>query len=397
VNDLHQRVCAEFHPRPLAADESDPCVELDRVRGTQAYVLKQADHIRFAAQPTCRLLAGHDQSGKSTELLRLKTELETGQPRCFVVYCQIDEDVNRYDVDFPDVLIAIVRQIASQIRGQLQIDLRPGLFSELIQGIADRIAGIELRSFDLDLGIVNLAGAVKSSPDARQRIREALETSADNGIRATNDLLGDAKTRLRTAGYDRLVVIADDLDKMAARPHGPSGISTAEYRFVHRAAELNALDCHVVSTAPLALITTAGGAVAARYGGPVPLIPMTKLRLRPPKRDLYEPGMARFREIIEARLRHAGTSSTQIFATDVVRDDLIRLSGGQPGALMSLVRDGLVGRTLPVDAEAVTSARSMRRRAFSRHLLREHWPTSKAYGKMVGCGASKRPNASLAT
>lgn len=54
---------------------------------------------------TCLLFTGHIGCGKSTELLRLKTELE--QEGFHVVYFESSEDLEMADVDIADVLLAL--------------------------------------------------------------------------------------------------------------------------------------------------------------------------------------------------------------------------------------------------------------------------------------------------
>lgn len=68
--------------------------------------------------PTCVLFTGHIGCGKSTELLRLKQELE--DEKFHVVYFESSEDLEMTDVDIGDVLLAIARRI-SQSLDQLEI------------------------------------------------------------------------------------------------------------------------------------------------------------------------------------------------------------------------------------------------------------------------------------
>ena len=126
---------------------------------------------------------------------------------------------------------------------------------------------------------------------------------------------------------------------------------------------------------PLALAYSAAEAViAGLYGGHVPVVPMTKVREPPPGTAPHEPGIERFREIIAKRLRQASAAERGVLAGDEVRDELIRLSGGQPGELMVMVRESLVRGDLPITAAAVELAAGVRRRAYTRQLLAEHWP-----------------------
>lgn len=54
-------------------------------------------------------------------------------PKYFVVFCRSDDDIDRNDIDFPEILIAVVRQLAKQIRERAGIELKPGYFLDLWQ------------------------------------------------------------------------------------------------------------------------------------------------------------------------------------------------------------------------------------------------------------------------
>ena len=56
-------------------------------------------------EPTCELFTGHIGCGKSTELLRLKAELE--QEGFHVVYFESSQDLEIGDVDITDIMLAI--------------------------------------------------------------------------------------------------------------------------------------------------------------------------------------------------------------------------------------------------------------------------------------------------
>ena len=109
-------IYAAFSPSPLTAEQNDLYIDLDKVRGNAGVVPVLASHIRLASGATSQVLAGHKGTGKTTELHLLKQALETGDPKFFVVMVQSDDEVDRNDVDFPDVLLAVIRQVAVQLR-----------------------------------------------------------------------------------------------------------------------------------------------------------------------------------------------------------------------------------------------------------------------------------------
>ena len=99
--DLVQRVYRKFDITALRPEQQELYVDLDQVRGNIDAVPRLENTIRRAeGMPTCQVLAGHDGSGKSTELLRLKQRLEAGSKPFFVVYFEGGEELDLNDVDF---------------------------------------------------------------------------------------------------------------------------------------------------------------------------------------------------------------------------------------------------------------------------------------------------------
>jgi hypothetical protein len=381
---IEKRLYRIFDPAPLRPDHDNLYIELDNVRGDADIVNRLASRIRFSDKPTCQILAGHRGSGKSTELYRLQHHLQTTDQeghRYFVVFCECDDDIDRNDVDFPEVLLAIVRQTAKQLRDREGIHLDPGYFKDCLQRIKSLLTSeIQLEGFELDTGLLKLSGAIKGSPDGRKKIREKLEPDTSNLITAANDVLSQAMLELTKKAWHGMVIVVDDLDKMIVRPHS-SGCTTAEYLFIHREAQLSAFNCHVVYTAPLGLAYSVQERnVANLYGGPVPVVPMVKIHTQ--NGQSHEPGMKKMREMIDVRLKAANARPAELFQNDFVQDELICWSGGQPRELMLLIRDAIIrGRLCPITSQSLNTAVRDSKRAYARQLRQEHWPIIQQVAK----------------
>jgi len=380
--ELVQEVYKIFDPAPLPATETDLYVSLDDVRGNAGIVDKLANRIRLSGKPTCQILAGHRGSGKSTELYRLQRTLQekAQTPPYFVVYCEARHDIDLNDVDFPELMIGLLRQIAAQVKKNAGITLKAGYFKDRFEFLK-RFLGSEVTfdAYEVEVGMLKLSGVIKNSPDARQKLREALEPDTNNWIWAANELIGTAKLELTKKGYRDLVVIVDDLDRMIDRPHGVVPCSTCEHLFVRREAQLTAFLCHFVYTMPISCVYSGMAATIENlYGGQPPVVPMTKLTTRPPEAKPFKPGIQKFRDIITKRLAKAQVDETQVFNDAKVRDELVKLSGGQPRELMILIREAILGTGLPIDAPAVERAAREGRRSYARQLMAEHWPIIEA-------------------
>ena len=174
-----------FSPSPLTADQHELYIDLDKVRGNAGVVPVLERHIRLSSEATTQVLAGHKGTGKTTELHLLKQALQTGDSKYFVVLVQSDDEIDRNDVDFPDVLLAVVRQIAVQLR-DAGIELQDSYLKSRFEWLKNQLGKrIDLESGELNAGFAKLKLALKGSPDARQLIREHLDPDIGNWLAAS--------------------------------------------------------------------------------------------------------------------------------------------------------------------------------------------------------------------
>ncbi|MEQ8958447.1 MAG: ATP-binding protein, partial [Coleofasciculus sp. C2-GNP5-27] len=85
-------------------------------------------------EPTCQLFTGHIGCGKSTELFRLKAQLEAEQ--FHVVYFESSQDLDMADVDISDILLSIARSVSENLEA-IGIRLQPQYFHKLFNEIND--------------------------------------------------------------------------------------------------------------------------------------------------------------------------------------------------------------------------------------------------------------------
>jgi len=369
-----KKIYRVFDPAPLSGEENGLYVPLDDVRGSSSLVPRLTKTIRLSEKPAFQLLAGHIGSGKSTELRRVQKDLESGPDRFFTIFCEILEDIDPSDADFPDVLLAIMRQVARESRERLKVELKPGYFKQRFAEFKELLGSeVNLQSLELEGGLAKFTAAIKSSPSTRDLIRKALEPATNSLIGAANDVLSEAVTYVAKKGYAGIVIIVDDLDKLSTEERGEDSTSVAERLFLTRHAQLTAFNCHTIYTIPLALAYSCKEReIASRYGMTAPpVVAMTKLFKHDGKK--HSPGFEKFRAIIARRIEKAGAEQKDVFASNAVRDKVVRLSGGQPRFLITLIRDALVEGDLPITGETVDKVARKATHSYSRQLREEHW------------------------
>ncbi|WP_375499607.1 P-loop NTPase fold protein [uncultured Nostoc sp.] len=335
-------------------------IDFAAVRGGKIIEALQRTIARISPDvPTCQLFTGHLGCGKSTELLRLKAELEVQQ--FHVVYFESTHVLEMADVDVTDILLAIAGQVSQSLEA-MKIRLKPTYFTKLFGELVDFLQtpidlGVEA---ELSVGIAKITAKTKESPQLRRRLRDYLEPRTANILQSINqELLERANKELKARGKKGLVVIVDNLDRVAIRPL-PSGRSLPEYLFIERGEQLRKLNCHVVYTIPLALTFSNDSAeLQHRLGGGVApkVLPMIPVRLR--SGEIFTQGLALMRQMVLARAFPDILPSdrlgliTEVFDSLETLDRLCLISGGHVRDLLGLLFDCLREQDPPFDRDCV--------------------------------------------
>ena len=319
-------------------------IDFSDVRGCKIVEELQRTIVRISPDdPTCQLFTGHIGCGKSTELQRLKTELELAG--FHVVYFESSQDLDMADIDVSDILLSIARQVSTSLEA-INIKEKSGYFSNLFREIGDFLqTPIELSAeAELSLGIAKISAKTKDSPQLRNQLRQYLEPRTNSILQAINEeLLDKAVQQLKQRGQKGLVVIVDNLDRVDMRPLA-SGRSLPEYLFIDRGEQLRRLKCHVVYTIPLALIfSNEYETLKNRLGGGIApkVLPMVLVRQR--DGSDYEPGISLLRQLVltrdfpEVPWNTRLSLITELFDHPQTLDRLCRISGGHIRNLLGLL------------------------------------------------------------
>lgn len=318
-------------------------IDFSQVRGAEV-VEEVGRTIEFMEpDPTCQLFTGHIGCGKSTELLRLKAELEN--KGFHVAYFESTNVLETSDVEVSDLLLAIAHQISENLR-DAGIPLVGRYFANLLQECANFLqtpVQIETQA-EISLGIGKLTAKAKESPTFRSQLRQYLEPQTKQLIDGiNNDLLVPANEILRKRGKQGLVAIVDNLDRVDNRKLD-SGLTLPEYLFVRRGDQLRSLKCHLVYTIPLALLfSNEHQALKNRLGGgsSAMVLPMVPVQLR--DGSLYTEGLDRLKQMVMVRAFPQATPEERLQWVDRAFDSMETLdwlcyqSGGHVRMLLSLV------------------------------------------------------------
>ena len=163
-------------------------------------------------EPTCQLFTGHIGCGKSTELSRLRRDLE--EEGYHVVYFESTDDLDMGDVDISDILLAIAKQVSTSLE-DAKLRLAPTRFQQMLKGAVDllnsevtglkmtvpKIGSIGMTSsegdYSLSLGIGEITTKAKDSKDVRSLLRQHLEPRINTIMEIINtELIDEANQQL---------------------------------------------------------------------------------------------------------------------------------------------------------------------------------------------------------
>lgn len=289
-------------------------------------------------EPTTQLLTGHIGSGKSTELFRLKAQLEAANYH--VVYFESDRDLEMSDVEVTDILMAIARQITTSLEAA-SISFQPGYFQRLFKSIADTMRmPIEISEISLSAGFATITTQSKDSADLRSQLHQYLEPRTKNILDAINgELLEPAIAALKQRGKAGLVAIVDNLDRVyTTRKSGDR--PQPEYLFVDRGDQLKRLQCHMVYTIPLSLVFSDDLPILTNRFGVSPVV-LSMVPVRHITGECHPESLAKLRQMVLARAfpdlseRDRLAHLPEVFDAIDSLDRLCTISGGH---MRNLVR-----------------------------------------------------------
>ncbi|MGH2733871.1 MAG: hypothetical protein ACRDJG_13220 [Actinomycetota bacterium] len=288
-----------------------------------------------------RLFTGHRGGGKTTELKRVAERLRTGLTgqRYFVSFLDADGAIDLDDVDPTDLVLAIVRQLITDLKEHEGISVGAGgKFRAFLEAAREVLKGLPESGVDLSVGdpsgVIELSTVLKRQPSIRREVRRLLEGRLPTLYDAINDeLLPAVEERLGAIGYAGLLVIVDQLDRTSAEDDRHRKV------FWEGRGKLKALNCHIVYTTPIEYAYSRElPKLENEYGEllGLPLLPVTA-----EDEAIRKAALGCVRQVATTRMGQCHTDETELFESTDALDDLIQLSGGHLRTLFLLMRTAI--------------------------------------------------------
>ena len=373
--ELLTQIYNAFNPfQPLPA--GDPVyIDCREMRGSGDIIRGLGREILWYNQNTYQLYASYRGAGKSTELLRLKKYLEDNH--CFVVYFAADEeDIDRQDAQYTDILLACTRHLLEELKNT---DPKPLLnwLQQRWQKFKDlALTEISLEGLSVEAQIwelVQLTANLRGTPSLRKKIREQIKPHTTTLIEALNQFIAEATKQL-PAGYNELVVIADNLDRIVPVIQ-EDGKTNHEDIFLEHSKQLKALDCHLIYTVPISLLYSNLATDLLDIYGEVHIL--TMIMVRTPDEQVYEPGLNKLKEVIAKRVSQVAPSlslETDIFDGQQTLEKLCLMSGGHVRQLLFMMQSAIaLTDSLPISAKALQQAIAQSKNTYRNSLDEDQW------------------------
>jgi energy-coupling factor transporter ATP-binding protein EcfA2 len=395
--DLQKFYQATLPHRTLFVENSEEdqqyYIDFSSVRGGQIIdELKSTIALLSLETPTCQLFTGHVGCGKSTELQRLRKELEA--EKLHVVYVDSLDHLELDDVDVSDILLVIARHVSeslAQLKLEESSDIKTTLkkvgklLQKEIEFVEGTVPGVGKYTYDngkvsVDFGIPGIgqvtvdseAGVslvapligkitakAKDSQGLRNKLRDYLEPQTQGIIEAINsELLEPSQDKLEANRKKGLVVIFDNLEKIS-NTNKPAQQNQQKHLFVERGQQLRQLNCHVIYTMPLGLrFSNDFRRITENFLVQPQVLPMVSVKLRNDKE--CSEGMELLQQMVLARAfpnldeQERLNRITEIFDSPETLKRLCQISGGHVRTLLRLLNDSLKKQIgLPISRDSL--------------------------------------------
>ena len=299
------------------------------------------------------LISGHRGCGKSTELLRVRGELE--RQGWAVAYFDAFALLEQSDLEAPDVMVALCEQVA-----ELAARDGEGFDGQSLQLVYDYFGteeivreskrGAEIQTeAGADVGgglagilklFVKFRANMKGSEEVRKGYRREIEKNFGAFSARLATLVDSAERALKAKGKRGLVVIVDSLEKLPYTVEEGKRSSHEQF-FQLNSDMLKCPPCRVFYTVPITLTTEEQ--LADAYGDSPMIVPMIDLKLPEAHRCLCE--------LVEKRVDFAS-----VFEPGADLVPLVDASGGCVRDLLHMARQAVFGQSVPVSGARIAYA-----------------------------------------
>lgn len=300
-----------------------------------------------------QLLSGFRGTGKSTELRRLKQNLE--RDHYIVLLCDMEQYLNlSTPIDVTDFLLAICGAVNEQLtrRGLLDDTLEESWVARLTRLLDGKIEVSEIKVGALGVS-AGIKASLKTDPGFKQLVQKRMAGhlgALTNEVHGYFEMCATA-IKTRKSIPVELVLLLDSIEHIRGTSVNAQQVQgSVENLFVSHADKLHFPGWHVVYTVPPHLKVSYGNLGSLYEPGGVKVLPAFKLR------DQAGAKIERNYRVVE-RVVAARGDWRRLLADQAALDRLICYSGGHLRDLLRLVASVLtLAQSTPVPIDTVDAA-----------------------------------------
>jgi len=366
------RICAPDEPLKPGDERWQ---DFSSVRGGLALekrVARRLESYTSGGEYVYMAVAGHRGCGKSTELYRVKKWAEDSG--YLAIYTRVNEELDPFDVDYPDLLLLISRAVEAEFR---RLDWT--LDRKTLKSVSDwfkSVTKIEEEEVEASLGVetkaefgptvpffaklmVALTSRVRAGGTTKTEVRDVIRRYPKALVDNVNLLMDVAHRTLEKEGRKGLLLVFDNLDRYQP--------DVADRLLLQSADILKGVHCNVIYTVPISLIyNPRGDSVEERFM--TDTLPMIKVQRR--DGDLHEEGVDCMLRALARRVVIG-----RVFDGEETARELVWNSGGCIRDLMHLCQEAFLGAPGEiVNAEDAGRAVETVRSEFSRRIKTHQYP-----------------------
>ena len=332
--------------RPLEPDDERYVSLYDAALTDSDPVQQLARAVEWSVE-SVGLFSGYRGAGKSTELRRLKRQLEESGHLVFL--CDMEDYLNLSTaVDVSDFLMAVAGSFDEAIRADESVaDPADEGFWEGLRGFLD---GLQLK--EISIGGPSFKASLKSDPTFKERLQQGMAGHLGSLVDHVRRFCHSRVVGLREDTGDpnkKVVLLLDSVEHIRGTFANAEEVqNSVETLFAGHAEKLRIPDMHLIYTVPPYLKVRYPNIGQLYDEGGLEVLPSFKL---------HEQDGARIPaayDAFEKVVRKRGNWKRLLGPDRAVLDRLVHHSGGHLRDLLRLLRDvALRARTLPVPESSV--------------------------------------------
>ena len=278
-------------------------------------------------------LSGHRGTGKTTELLKLKNEID--KTSCyFTIFCDLsDEELDVNNIDFVDIVILILEKLIKALKDK-DIDIPKANIEPFYEWYNQRIteinkatdesASIEVEGkvgidlFSLFSLVSKTKGKLSGSNSTKETIRRVFINKFSDFSQKFNELLLDIKAYLEEKEIAKdLLFIIDGFEKIGSYEDRKKILIDNSNKFVE-------IKANMIITLPIELFSEVGRLKEFARHISFPLI------------TLDEESKKRFKEFIYKRI------DEKLFEDEKVVEEIIKYGAGSPRETLKIIAEAYI-------------------------------------------------------